>query len=92
MFEEISDEVRITVSELSNKRSIQHFFFQNKDIFQQGKYDAQKVLMVGFLLTRHESKAKAGEALWTLVNPEIEDSITRDQVRQFLTELCSLNI
>jgi hypothetical protein len=89
MFEEVSDEIRIKVEDLEDKRSITHFFLQNKSILNKGKYNTLKVLMVGFLFTKHANKQKAGDDLWTILNPEIEETVSRDQVRTFLTEICS---
>lgn len=45
-------------------------------------------MLLGFLLTIHESPARAGDALWGLVNPKIADSISRAEVKEFLDRIC----
>lgn len=75
------------MSGLSDTKNILHYYFQSPQSFEQGVYNPQELLLIGFLLTLHDSPARAGDALWGLVNPKILDFIPKSQVQEFLYKL-----
>ena len=52
-----------------------------------GVYKPDELMLIGFLLTLHDTPAKAADALWGLANPSIEDTLTEREVREFLEKI-----
>ena len=52
---QIAEEIELNLSEISDRNSVHHFYFRSDFVFKQGNYDAHKLLLMGFLLTCHES-------------------------------------
>lgn len=88
MFLEVQDIIRVSVDDLKDRNSITHFYFQNNFGFDHGNYDTQKVLLIGFLHCVHLNTEKAGESLWGILNPDIEETVTKEKVREFLETMC----
>lgn len=64
------------LSDLDNKDKLQHYFFQNSRIFSQGVFNPEEFLLIGFLLTVHNTPTQAGDALWGIINPNIEEEVS----------------
>lgn len=82
---EISKEINLDYKTMTTDRnSPSHLYYQSKFIFDHGNYDANKLLILGFLLCRHTDLEKAGDSFWGLVNPEIKEHVTREHAKAFL--------
>lgn len=82
---EISREINLDYEDMiKDRNSVAHLYYQSKYIFDHGNYDAHKLLILGFLLCRHQDLQRAGDAMWGLINPEIKETVNRDRVRSFL--------
>ena len=50
-------ETRVDVSKFKEHGNVQHSFFQHKQLFDHGRYEARKVLYIAFLHCKHQKLA-----------------------------------
>eukprot|EP00347_Sterkiella_histriomuscorum_P014188 403361829 len=87
ILEQIGQEINISLKEIQNDQSLHNFFFKNTHIFQQGIYNPEELLIIGFLLTIHESASQAADSLWGIMNPDMEDDVEEKRVQYILQRL-----
>jgi hypothetical protein len=91
-FKEINSDIGISYKEVTDRNAIEHIYFQSKFTFDHGKYNTLSLLHLGYILCAHKDTERAGESLWGIVNPELKDTIERDEVRQLLHALTVMAI
>lgn len=60
--------------------------FKSEYIFDRakGSYDVKKLIALGFLYCNHPDPHQKREELWTLINSEANETVTKEQVRQIM--------
>lgn len=85
----ISREIKLNVDEMNTQKTSAYslvykddkFFFLNK------RHNVPKLLRLGFLLCKHYSPESQALEMWHLINPKLEEFITKAQLQAFLEEL-----
>ena len=85
----ISREIKLNVTDMNeNKNSPfaiaykdDKFFFLNK------RHNVPKLLKLGFLLCKHYSPDAQALEFWHLINPKLDERISKQHVVEFLSEL-----
>lgn len=55
--------------------------------FKEKRHDVHALLRLGFLLCQHYSIDSQGLELWHLLNPKLEDKVSKSKVEAFLNDL-----
>lgn len=76
--EEIASVINLDFSDLQSRNTTSYFFYKSPLIFDKGNYFTDKLLILGFILCRHQTPMRAGDSLWGLVNPDLKETIPRD--------------
>ncbi|CDW82315.1 UNKNOWN [Stylonychia lemnae] len=87
IIEEIAQDINLDISHLEQENSIQHYFFKNGRVFQDGVFKPDQLLKIGYLLTIHDSPRLALESLWGLINPNMEEYVENNYIKSFLEDL-----
>ncbi len=86
-FTEIKPILNIDELLYENKNSIPYMVYNDGAVYSNGFYDVTKLLAIGFIVCRHPSESRATEQLWTIINPELDDTVSKQKVEEFLNEL-----
>lgn len=84
--------IKLSSDDLPDRNSITHYYYQAEHCFDHGNYNTQVILCLGFLLCAHKNSEAAGESLWGIVNPEIKNTISKEEVRKYLHYLTAFSI
>lgn len=66
--------------------------WRNKHVYDQGTWELETLLSLGFLLCAHPSREDQQEEFWQLLNPELNDTVDVERVLAFLTIFVKLSI
>ena len=72
--------------------NVQHSFFQHKSLFEHGRYDAHKVLLIAFLHCKHRQRSSQERALWGIINPQLNEVLTHQEADKFFDDLATIAI
>jgi hypothetical protein len=78
----------LNIEDLTDRNSLVNHYFRSDRLFDHGNYDTYGLLLLGFMLCRHNNTLAASEALWTIVNPAINATVPREDVKKILEDLC----
>ncbi len=84
---QISNETGIDMSDIDHQGSFAHHCFRNGKVMDHGNYNVEYLLLLGFLTCFHLSEEKAADNLWGIVNPTLEDSVSKDRLREILEKM-----
>ena len=85
----ISKEIRVDVKQM-NEVSNSAFAIVYKDeqfFFKKKRHTVANLIKLGFLCCIHNSESEQETELWHLINPRLEDFVTRQVVESFLNDL-----
>lgn len=85
-------ETHVNIENFKEHGNVQHSFFQNKKIFDHGRYEARKVLYIAFLHCKHRQRSSQERALWGIINPQLKDSISHEEADEFFDDLALVAI
>ena len=88
----VENETKIYVTNFSKKLSVQGGWFRHPDIYDAGRYDSYKLLLIGFLHCEHQDSEMAERAIWGIVNPFMKEKVDHKEVEKFLKTLCEIAI
>ncbi|CDW79480.1 UNKNOWN [Stylonychia lemnae] len=86
--QELQDVINFDLGKAKNRNDIYHYYYQSPYIFNKGDYKSRQLLLMGYILTSHESKKQAANAMWGLVNPEMKETVSKKELKEFLMNLC----
>jgi len=77
---EIENETGIKFDDLEDESSFAHHAFRHSKVFDHGNYNSEDILLLGFLSCYHLSDEKAADSLWGIVNPNLDDTVSKDRI------------
>lgn len=85
----ISREIKLNLDEMNNnKGSAYHVVYKDeKFFFTEKRHNVPNLLKMGFLLCKHYSPESQSLELWHLINPKLEEYVSKDTVTKFLNDL-----
>lgn len=60
--------------------------------YVNGSYDAEKLLVIGFLYCTFPDNEQQQQDLWALVNPKVEHTVSKQRVRDLLLDFLYIAI
>ena len=73
---------------LGDVENVKGKYYRHPKIFDQGNYDLSYMLALGFVMCVHNKKEeKALDMFWALVNPKIDDSVSKEVIEEWLNRL-----
>ncbi len=85
---EIGQDINLKPKDLLDADALAHYYYQSEHCFDHGNYDTAEVLHLGFLLCDIDP-TKFHDSFWGLLNPEVTETVPRDDVKKFLNSLCT---
>mmetsp|Transcript_8269 Transcript_8269/g.11456 ORF Transcript_8269/g.11456 Transcript_8269/m.11456 type:complete len:159 (-) Transcript_8269:287-763(-) len=82
-FEQMMDQHEVTATSLN---------WRNKHLYNEGTWDLDTMLSLGFLLCAHPSREDQKDEFWQLINPELNETVEVERVLAFLTIFVTLSI
>jgi len=82
----ISPDIRLNHKELTeNSKSAFAIVYNDEQFcFKDKRYNVSNLLKIGFLVCRHRSPEQQEKDLWHLINPKLEEFVTKKAVQQLL--------
>eukprot|EP00347_Sterkiella_histriomuscorum_P000032 403377442 len=78
---------------LNNSKSQEYVIYGDPNFtYSQGEYFPQKLLMIGFLYCQYSDDDTHADDMWLLINPKLDDHISREKVRQFVQDLMHVSV
>ena len=89
------ERVPIKVNDFKKERSVTRKYMFHPLIFDwedgRFRFRTNKLQMLGFLMCSHRSAKNARDSLWGLMNPYVKQSLTREEVKEFLETLVKIS-
>ena len=85
----ISKEIKLDVKEMNTDNNSAYAIVYKDEafFFKQKRHTVSALVKLGFLCCKHTIEENQETDLWHLINPKLEDFVTRDAVEQFLKDL-----
>lgn len=90
----ISKEIKLNTVEMNEQKNspFSVVYKDEKFFFKEKRHTVPNLLKMGFLLCKHYSPEEQSHELWHLINPKLDDFVTKEQVAAFLNDLCYVAI
>ena len=85
-------ETTIDIEKLKEDGNILHHYFQSDNVCDHGRYDTKKVLYIAFLHCKHPKRSTQERALWGIINPQLNESISHEEAAKFFEDLAMIAI
>ena len=79
-YKKLNEDKDELTGESADKHSLEYLTVKNHEIFQQGCYNVEILLCLGYLLCGHWDRQSRMDEFWQLVNPEINDDVSFEKV------------
>ena len=77
MLNEVADIIRLNVQAFDEPENMVKKYYRGEKVFDHGNYKVKHLLLLGFLFCNHISKQKQHDSLWGIINPELEDTVSK---------------
>ena len=80
---------------INNEESVFNIFYGAKNFTydeDDGLYTVKNLLKIGFLHCQHHCEDTQAIDMWHLINPELEDTVSNEDVIQFLEDLIFISV
>ena len=85
--------VPIKVNDFTDERSVTRRYMFHSLIFTWKptyRFKTDRLQMLGFLMCSHRSAKQARDSMWGLMNPYIQERLSRDHIKEFMEILVSI--
>ena len=90
----ISKEIKLDVNAMNTvSNSPAAIVYKDEQFFFKGRrHTVPNLLRLGFICCRHNSVEDQELELWHLINPKLEDTVSKEVVETFLQDLCYIAV
>ena len=90
----ISQEIKVNTDEMNNNEKSPYaiVYFDKEFLTTDKKHNVKTLLRLGWLLCKHQNKDEQALELWHLINPDMEEYVTKTQVMEFMNTLVHFSV
>lgn len=91
---EIAPDINLSIQKMhGDEASAYHLVYLDRDFaYKNETHNIEELMMIGWLLCRHWDDENQATELWHLINPEVEDFVTKKQVMHIVNRLAYIAV